>query len=202
MELPYGEKATWGDWRRRYPDSLVLSVEGREHEEHSPYEEYFANDRTFRDLEVADRRLEPKEPIFGFFLDGEPYVVPHSAVEGRRLFEVGGVRLLFFREPDAEMFASTRTWRVPVGGRRRHRSAAARRSTAGRGFRVAGRNRYVLVQLGRGQRGLGDPALARPEKDPTGPLLPRQCSTDAHPQVIEAAGGILWRRAGEVASWR
>ena len=42
-------------------------------------------------------------------------MVLHSAVEGRRLFEVGGVRLLFFRPPGAEMFASTRAWRAPAG---------------------------------------------------------------------------------------
>jgi hypothetical protein len=115
VELPYGEKATWGEWRARHPDSLVLSVEGRQHETSNPYDEYFANDRTFRGLEIGDERLAAKEPIFSFYLEGKPYVVPHSAVEGRRLFEVDGVRLLFFRQPGAEMFASTRAWRVPVG---------------------------------------------------------------------------------------
>ena len=114
VELPYGEKTTWGEWRSRHPDSLVLSVDGREHEAHNPYDEYFATDRTFRGLEIEDGRLAAKEPIFAFFLDGEPYVVPHSAVEGRRLFEAGGVRLLFYREPGAEMFASTRAWRAPA----------------------------------------------------------------------------------------
>ena len=115
VELPYGEKTTWGEWRKRYPDSLVLSVEGREHEAHNTYDEYYANDRTFRGLEIRDRRLEPKEPVFSFFLDGKPYVVPHSAVEGRRLFEVAdGAKLLFFRPPGAEMFASTRAWSVPA----------------------------------------------------------------------------------------
>ena len=114
VELPYSEKVTWAEWRARYPDSLVLSVEGRQHEPNNRYEEYSANDRTFRDLEIRDQRLEAKEPIFSFFLDGKPYVVPHSAVEGRRLFEVDGARLLFFRQPGAEMFASTRAWRVPA----------------------------------------------------------------------------------------
>ena len=30
-ELPYGEKATWGDWKRRHPETTVLSVDGVEH---------------------------------------------------------------------------------------------------------------------------------------------------------------------------
>ncbi len=115
VELPYGEKTTWGDWRASHPDSLVLSVDGREHEARNPYGEYFASDRTFRDLEIADWRLPAKEPIFSFFLDGEPYAVPHAVLEGRRLFEVAGTRLLLSREPGAPMFASTRAWKVPQG---------------------------------------------------------------------------------------
>ncbi len=30
-ELPIGEKTTWADWRRRYPATLVLSVDGGQH---------------------------------------------------------------------------------------------------------------------------------------------------------------------------
>ena len=115
VELPYGEKTTWAEWRARHPDSLVLSVGGREHEARNPYAEYFASDGTFRGLEIADRRLPAKEPIFSFFLDGRPYVVPHAAVQGRRLLEVGEARLLLFRPPGAAMFASTRAWRLPAG---------------------------------------------------------------------------------------
>lgn len=115
VELPYGEKTTWGDWRARHPDSLVLTVAGRQHEAHNPYDEYFSSDRTFRDLEINDRRLAAKEPIFSFFLDGRPHAVPHAAVAGRRLFEVAGNRLLLIREPGAAMLASTRAWRVPEG---------------------------------------------------------------------------------------
>ena len=31
-ELPLGEKSTWKDWVARHPQTLVLSVEGREHD--------------------------------------------------------------------------------------------------------------------------------------------------------------------------
>ena len=114
VELPLGEKTTWGEWRARHPDSLVLSVDGRQHEARNPYDDYFASERTFRDLQIADRRLPAKEPVFSFFVDGRPYAVPHSAVRGRRLFDLGGgARLLLFRRPGAAMFASTRAWTVP-----------------------------------------------------------------------------------------
>ena len=113
-ELPIGRKAQWADWRAEHPETLVLSVEGIEHIEENYYDEYFASDGTFRDLAVEDQRLPAKEPIFCFFLDGRPHAVPHSAVAGRRLFEVGGARLLLYRPPGAEMFVSTRAWRVPA----------------------------------------------------------------------------------------
>ena len=44
VELPYSEKVTWAEWRARYPDSLVLSVEGRQHEPKNRYDNYFASD--------------------------------------------------------------------------------------------------------------------------------------------------------------
>ncbi len=120
VELPVAEKATWGDWRSRHPDTLALTVDGRQHEPRNPYRDYFANDRTFRGLEVADQRLPPKAPIFGFFLDGRARAVPHAAVEGGRLVSLDGgdgegVRLLFHRRPGASMFASTSAWRLADG---------------------------------------------------------------------------------------
>ncbi len=94
----------------------MLSIAGREHVEENPYDEYFASDRTFRGLEIADRRLAPKAPIFAFFADGRPYAVPHAAVSGRRLFELaGGGRVLLFRRPGVGFRVSTRAWRVPAG---------------------------------------------------------------------------------------
>ena len=37
QQLPGAEKTTWGDWRQRYPQSLVLSVDGEEHVSKNPY---------------------------------------------------------------------------------------------------------------------------------------------------------------------
>ncbi len=66
VELPISEKATWGDWSARYPDTLVLSIDGEEHVPENRYDNYFASDGTFRDLEIDDNRLPPKAPIFSF----------------------------------------------------------------------------------------------------------------------------------------
>ncbi len=112
VELPLGEKTTWGAWRRRHPQTVALSVDGRQHEATDPYADYFASPDTFRNLEIDDRRLEPKAPIYSFRLDGKPWAVAHRAIEGGRLVEADGARLLFFRRRGAPLFESTRAWQV------------------------------------------------------------------------------------------
>lgn len=113
-ELPVGEKTTWGEWRRRHPDTLVLSVDGAEHVESNPYDSYFGSEKTFRDLEVADGRLPAKEPVYSFWLGGKPWAAPHKAFAGGRLFEIeeAGKRLLLFRRPEASIYESSEAWLV------------------------------------------------------------------------------------------
>jgi len=115
VELPAGEKVTWKKWRERYPDTLVLSVDGEEHVENNPYDNYFASDDTFRGLEVDDDRLEPKDPIYSFWFDSKPFAVPHDSYRGGRLFEVeelGGKSLLLYRSMEGPMFESSRAYLV------------------------------------------------------------------------------------------
>ncbi|MCP4203166.1 MAG: DUF3179 domain-containing protein [bacterium] len=114
-ELPVGEKTTWRDWRERYPETTVLSVDGQEHRLNNPYDNYFSSDKTFRDLQIADERLEPKTPVFSFWLEGRTYAAPHSAFEGGRLFGLPGDpsrKVLLYRDTGASIFASTRAWTV------------------------------------------------------------------------------------------
>ena len=113
-ELPVGQKTTWGKWRREHPGSLVLSVAGAEHVATSPYDDYFASERTFRDVATADDRLPLKEPVFAFRFEGKLWAIPHRAVEGGRLVDLPGEgrKLLIFREPHASVYASTEAWLV------------------------------------------------------------------------------------------
>jgi len=115
VELPYGEKSTWQDWVARYPETRVLSVGGVEHVERNPYDNYFSSDETFGDLKITDHRLEPKEPIFTFWVDDQPWAAPHVAYEGGRLFEVEGLDgslVLLYRTPGASLFESTKAYLV------------------------------------------------------------------------------------------
>lgn len=113
--LPAGEKVQWKEWVARHPDTLVLSVGGREHVRNNPYDNYFTSDGTFRGLEVKDSRLPPKAPIYAFTLGGETYAAPHSAFAGGGLFELEAVperQVVLFREPGAAIFASSEAWTV------------------------------------------------------------------------------------------
>lgn len=113
-ELPVGEKTTWGQWRRRHPDTLVLSVNGAEHVERNPYDSYFGSEQTFRNLAVADDRLPAKAPVYSFWLGGKPWAAPHEVFAGGRLFEIGetGRRLLLYRRPKAPIYESSEAWLV------------------------------------------------------------------------------------------
>ena len=114
-ELPYGEKTTFGDWLRRHPDTLVLSVDGKEHETTDHYDEYFNSDETFRDMTVADDRLPAKAPVFSFRLGGTPFAAAHDAFAGGKLFQTPHGRVLLYRETGAHLFASTDGWAVADG---------------------------------------------------------------------------------------
>ena len=116
IELPVGEKAQWKDWVRRHPETVVLSVEGVEHDDRNPYAGYFESDRTFRDTKAGDDRLAAKEPIFGFWLDGAPHAAAFSSFEGGRVFTLDSLgadhRLVLYREKGSAIFASTAAYVV------------------------------------------------------------------------------------------
>jgi hypothetical protein len=117
VELPQGKKTPWKEWRRQHPDTLVLSVGGEEHIDNNPYDNYFASEETFRDLEIDDRRLAPKDSIYSFWWGDEPFAVPHTAFAGGRVLEIDGwgdQQLFLYRGEEASIFESTQAWSVPV----------------------------------------------------------------------------------------
>jgi uncharacterized protein DUF3179 len=57
QELPVGVKMPWRDWVREHPDTVVLSVDGVEHVENNPYDQYFASDSGFQESSAKDKRL-------------------------------------------------------------------------------------------------------------------------------------------------
>jgi hypothetical protein len=110
-ELPVGEKARWGDWRRKHPRTLVLSVAGAEHVENNPYDKYFASESGYRGARARDPRLPTKEPVFAFRIGPRAYAVAARRAEGGAAFEAEGAFVFLYRPPGASVYESTRAFR-------------------------------------------------------------------------------------------
>ncbi len=145
LDLGLGEKAQWGDWKRRHPDTLALSVGGREHMLNNPYDNYFRSEEGFRRIEAKDKRLKTKEAIFSFHLDGAAYAIPFSAFEGDgATFRIGELTLFLHRPRRAEIFQGTLAFRSDKGfekkdGEWREKGSSERFDPGRGGFRNVAR---------------------------------------------------------------
>ena len=117
-ELPVSEKVRWGEWKARYPETLVLSVDGEEHDPRNPYAGYFRSERTFQRIEAKDPRLPAKEPVFAFEMDGARCAVPHAAIEGGAVAVFGSETVFIYRREGADVFESSHAWVAPGAGGR------------------------------------------------------------------------------------
>ena len=66
---------TWGEWRRRHPDTRVLSLETghqRDYSEGAAYREYFATDELMFAVPALDTRLKNKDEVFTVLLADHP----------------------------------------------------------------------------------------------------------------------------------
>jgi len=106
IELPVGEKIQWKHWRSKHPDTVVLSVDGKEDGKDS-YKEYFNSPSGFRGSETWDKRLKTKEPVFAFRYQEKKYAVTHKKIAGGAVFNLGKLQLFLYRAKDAQMFEST-----------------------------------------------------------------------------------------------
>ena len=119
-EMPIGEKTTWGAWKKRHPETRALSVNGREHDTRDGYDDYFASESTFRNIEIHDYRLQPKQPIYSFRHEDVSYAVAYDRFAGGGIFDLEGgagehTQVVLFRDPDASIRASSTAFLVPKG---------------------------------------------------------------------------------------
>jgi hypothetical protein len=63
---------TWGDWKKLYPDTLVLTTDTGHIRSYAtdPYGNYYTEPRIMFPVENYDDRLNPKEIVIGFSQDG------------------------------------------------------------------------------------------------------------------------------------
>lgn len=114
-ELPVGAKARWGDWVKRHPDTLVLSVNGEEDESSNPYEQYFRSDKGFGNAKARDKRLRTKTPVYTFRIGKKTYAVPFRAIEGGAAFKLKETTVFLYRPKNVPMFHSTAAFQA-LGG--------------------------------------------------------------------------------------
>ena len=106
VELPVSKKTQWKDWVKEYPNTLVLSVNGQEDAQHG-YKDYFTSSQGFRGQQAEDKRLQDKEPIFSFRLNGKSYAVPHIAISEGKSFLIEDRAVFLYRPESVDMFYST-----------------------------------------------------------------------------------------------
>ena len=66
LERSYLVTTTWGEWKRRHPDSKVLSLDtgySRNYDEGVAYRQYFATDELMFSISTSDDRLKNKDEI-------------------------------------------------------------------------------------------------------------------------------------------
>ncbi len=115
-QVPHGEKMPWGDWERLHPGTKVLSVDGVEHDQSNPYDNYFTSEDTFRNSEVSDTRLKPKALIFSFWHGDRPYAVSHSSYRSGALIDLSADSdhvLLLHRHAEDPIYASSEAYLIP-----------------------------------------------------------------------------------------
>ena len=73
LERSYLVTTTWGEWRRRHPDSKVLSLDtgySRNYDEGVAYRHYFATDELMFSISTSDNRLNNKDEVLALTFPG------------------------------------------------------------------------------------------------------------------------------------
>ena len=135
---------TWGEWRRRHPETRVLSREtgyARDYREGAAYREYFASDRLMFGVpkldnrlankaevlavRAADARAEPlaiaadflaRRTVYHDRVGATGFVVFTSAAGANRVYADTGVRFVRWDGVGRAVDSAGRTWRVDEAG--------------------------------------------------------------------------------------
>lgn len=131
---------TWGEWRRRHPETTVLSLETghrRNYDEGAAYASYFATDRLMFNTPFKDERLANKQEVLALrfpaapdqqlaidtnFLNQNPlyrdkiglqsFVVLTDKSGANRVFDPGDLELVSYDQVDTVLDAQGERWQV------------------------------------------------------------------------------------------
>lgn len=138
-------RVTWEKWRRLHPNTLALSVSGRENISFDSYQQYHASPGRTGLFAVRrpDRRAQPKEMVVGVAMGPSSTAYLHAFLRKRRLVSdvVGSTPVLVWFDPGS---SATAVYKRPAGngfrldgdtirGARGERWQAATGKTLGRG---------------------------------------------------------------------
>ena len=98
---------TWGEWRRRHPDTSVLSLDTgyfRDYSEGAAYRAYFATDDLMFTVPVLDGRLRNKDEVLGLIFPqhpGEPLAISVDYLSKHPVFHerIGALRFVVLTDP-------------------------------------------------------------------------------------------------------
>ena len=97
---------TWGEWRRRHPKTLVLSLDtghSRDYGEGVAYQDYFATDQLMFQVPVQDRRLNNKDEVLALVFPqypDQPLAIAASYLKKHGIYQdtVGDISFVVFTD--------------------------------------------------------------------------------------------------------
>lgn len=104
LERHHVVTTTWGEWKRRHPDTTVLSLDTghrRDYGEGIAYQKYFATDRLMFGVPQLDRRLKNKDEIVALRDDKEQLAVAATYLKKHTVYQdtLGDQRFVILTDP-------------------------------------------------------------------------------------------------------
>ena len=83
LEMVPTMNTSWGEWKRKYPDTWVLTENTGYQRDYSrsPYQGYEKSAQLYFDVEHKDERFHPKETVVGIEINGKFKAYPFSELE-------------------------------------------------------------------------------------------------------------------------
>ncbi|MCF6262644.1 MAG: DUF3179 domain-containing protein [Xanthomonadales bacterium] len=131
---------TWKEWRRRHPETLVLSLDTgyrRNYDEGVAYKDYFSNDRLMFDTPFSDKRLQNKQevlalrffaapnqqlaidtdflskhPVYSNQIGPQKFVVLTDATGANRVYDPGQVVFVEYDGLDTVIDSTGKSWSI------------------------------------------------------------------------------------------
>ena len=154
LERSYLVTTTWGEWKRRHPDSTVLSLDTgyqRDYGEGVAYHQYFATDELMFSISTSDNRLKNKDevlaltfpqasqqamaisadfladkPVYHGHLGAMQFVVFTDASGANRVYESNGLRFESYDLNNRITDSDGKQWQLGEDGLRRDGITLAR----------------------------------------------------------------------------